>query len=92
MDKQFSPFERDLLSAEETSLRLGVSVDTFRSMVERHEFPPGIPISPKIEKWLLLDVLAYTHLRSRDPEFRRIQADPERSKRKTEASGEQPLK
>lgn len=55
------------LDESATARRLGVHVDTLRRLIEQGEFPPGIPVSPRVKVWLPKDVDAYLHLKSRLP-------------------------
>jgi predicted DNA-binding transcriptional regulator AlpA len=82
VDRTIPSPDQELLSAEKVAAQMGIGVETFRQLVERKEFPPGVRVSPQKEKWPWLDVFCWCYLRSRGLEFCQIQADPGGSRRK----------
>jgi predicted DNA-binding transcriptional regulator AlpA len=60
------PPDKQLLTAEEAAAMMGIKERQFLSLVSRHKFPPAIWFEEiRARRWLVKDVEAYLHLRSR---------------------------
>lgn len=68
-----------VLSAQEVTDLLGVSMSEFDGLIDDGVFPPAIPISPKRSGWVKKDVDAYVYFQSR------LWAPRKESKKKTAA-------
>jgi predicted DNA-binding transcriptional regulator AlpA len=65
------------LTKEETASALDIDSKTLERLIKDGKFPPGVPVTERLVRWLGDDVDAYLHLQSRLRKPGAVEPEPE---------------